>query len=260
MVGFSEAKEEGRSLLVDIGNTNLKWCWLQGGARTRIDHAPHRDSPTARLLDRIWRDSETPKQILIANVAAPALNIHIEDWVEKEWRCPIRVLQSERIFAGVTNAYRTPAQLGVDRWLTLVAARRFYPHDICIVDCGTAVTIDLLRRDGEHLGGQILPGFDLMRQSLLERTHIPRVDSDLSEIPLLGRDTRSAVAAASLFSVIALITYVMRQARSLMDSAPMLLLTGSDSERVASGLGRDTVVDLDLIMKGMAIYAEESKL
>jgi type III pantothenate kinase len=249
--------QQKRSLLVDIGNTNLKWCWLKDGKRSAIHHAPHKHVPITELFEQIWRDHGAPVQILVANVAAPALNIGIEEWVGEAWNCPIRFLKSEQMFAGVSNAYQTPTQLGVDRWLTLVAARHEYRGDVCVVDCGTAVTIDLLKSDGKHMGGLILPGFTLMRHALLDKTHIPRVDSDPADIPLLGRDTQSAVAAASLYSVVALVSYVMREAESLLDSTPKLLLTGSDAERLRSGLEMDAVLDLELIMKGLAIYADE---
>ena len=248
---------DGTALLVDIGNTNLKWCWLKHGERSKTFFAPHRERSGSELLDESWYGSKVVSQVLIANVSVPQLNEEVSAWVAKRWGCPVHVLKSERFFSGVTNAYRDPQQLGVDRWLTLLAAHREYPGDNCIVDCGTAITIDLLHGGGEHQGGLILPGFTLMRNALLDKTHIPRVDGDPETIPVLARDTQSAVASASLYAAVALVGYVLNYAKARVGSVPRLLLTGSDAERLRSGLGTDAIQDAELIMKGLTIYAEE---
>ena len=59
---------------------------------------------------------------------------------------------------GLRNGYRDPAQLGVDRWLAMCAAWQQFPGSLCVVDAGTAVTIDVVAADGAHSGGLILPG------------------------------------------------------------------------------------------------------
>ena len=253
----TQENTDGTALLVDIGNTNLKWCWLKNGERSKTFYAAHRERPGCELLDQNWRGPEVVSQVLIANVSAPQLNEEVAAWVVKRWGCPVHVLKSEKLFAGVTNAYRDPQQLGVDRWLTLLAAHREYPGDNCIVDCGTAITIDLLLGGGEHQGGLILPGFTLMRSALLDKTHIPRVDRDPEMIPVLARDTQSAVASASLYAAVALVEYILNYARAQVGSVPRLLLTGSDAERLRSGLSAGAIQDTELIMKGLTIYAEE---
>jgi type III pantothenate kinase len=72
---------------------------------------------------------------------------------------PVR-LRSQKCAGGVQSGYTEPEKLGVDRWLALVGATDFAPVDKLIVDAGSAITIDLLTKDGIHLGGAILPGFN----------------------------------------------------------------------------------------------------
>lgn len=244
-----------RKLLIDIGNTNLKWCWLEGGKRTSLQYMPHRREALPDLAQRCWADSKRPEAVFIANVAAPALNHHIDRWMRHNWMLAPSFLVSEADSFGVQNAYGRPEQLGVDRWLTLVAVHNQYPGPACIVDSGTAITIDVIREEGQHLGGVILPGFELMRGALLENTHIPRVQSIQGTLNILGKDTESAVASACLNAAAALVERVFNTATEMIGKCPDVFMTGSDAVLLQSALTIPTKLQPELVMLGLSVVA-----
>src|SRR5699024_8726538 len=71
---------------------------------------------------------------------------------------------------GVRNAYAQPETLGVDRFLSMVAAYADGHAPCVLVSCGTALVLDALAAGGRHLGGLIAPGATLMQQSVLGAT------------------------------------------------------------------------------------------
>lgn len=242
-------------LLIDIGNTNLKWSLLREGRLSPVQARPHRGIAGDVLAAQCWSGHPVPDAIYLANVAGTELELGLMSWLQSNWSktaqrvCPVAQAQ------GVINGYRDPSQLGVDRWLTLLAVHRQQTGAACIVDCGTAMTVDLLDGTGRHHGGLILPGLDLMRESLLQQTRIPRV----SHVPvedLFAHDTASAVASAAINSAAALIERSMRQAQALCDESPVLILTGSDAEPISKCLEIPFRIDQELVMKGLVSIAE----
>ena len=172
-------------LLIDIGNTRLKWAVAPSpAAGSKGGAAP---DPHAWFACEAIVHAEIPgvgagwmrfpiDGILISNVAGPAIAAQVLD----ELRCvrteaamlpPVRWFVAEAETAGVRNRYRNPAQLGCDRLAALVGARALQPgRDLIIATCGTATTVDALTADGSFIGGMILPGLATMAYSLARGT------------------------------------------------------------------------------------------
>lgn len=245
-------------LLIDIGNTNLKWSLFQAGRLSPVRAKSHRAVAGHLLAAQCWSDMLPPDAIYLANVAGAELELGLTDWMRQHWGKTPRVIKSVAHACGVTNGYADPAQLGVDRWLTLLAVRRQESGAVCIVDCGTAITVDLLDSAGLHHGGMILPGLDLMREALLQQTQIPRI-TQVSADTLFARDTASGVASAAVNSAAALIERAVQQAEAHGHVSPKLILTGSDAGQIAARLNVPCQLDHELVMKGLAAIAERSE-
>jgi type III pantothenate kinase len=245
-------------LMIDIGNTNLKWAWLRDGQVSGIRSSSHRQQDPAKLAKACWGQSPSAERVVMANVASRLLGEGITEWITESWGIDVEVVQTSATAFGVTNAYAIPENLGVDRWLTLLAVHNENPAAVCIVDCGTAITIDVMDNNGHHLGGLILPGFDLMREALLDQTHIPRVGR-MESIDILGTDTAGAVSSASVHAAAALIDRVMERISHRLGVRPALVLTGSDATRLETALAIPCKVSLDLVMKGLSLFAMEPK-
>jgi len=181
---------ESYSLLVDIGNTFVKWGRYQADSNATA-HASCLDSGHA-LLEEITalaaqlRKQPAPARIVISNVAGTRVRATmlrlLEIWPDAP--PPYWVIPKDEQ-CGVTNGYRNPAQLGSDRWAALIGARALNGgRAVLAVCCGTATTIDLLTAQGAFVGGCIMPGVGTMLRSLHEKTAVlPDADGVYTEYP-----------------------------------------------------------------------------
>lgn len=248
---------EGATLLIDAGNTNLKWGWLDDGVLFAHGAASHRLFDVDSIAQRHWGDRDPPVRVLAANVAGPAMERAIGEWMRSHWQVTPEFVHPVRAGFGVTNGYDDPEQLGVDRWLTLVAVRSRGAGATCIVDSGTATTIDLIDGRGVHLGGLILPGTDLMRGVLLERTRIPRVPA-VGETGFWGTGTAAAVASAARQATAALVERAMARGTRDLGERPGLILTGGSAAELAALLERPHEILSGLVMDGLRVLAMEA--
>jgi len=232
-------------LLIDLGNTRLKWAWwrdrrLQDGAAVL-----HRGRELGTELAQAWRDLPRPVAIHVASVARPELRDQLVAAIAARWSCPVHFAVSQAEQAGVHNGYHDPAQLGVDRWLAIIGAWRRVHGAVCVVDCGSALTLDILDHQGRHLGGVIAPGLRLMGDALTRGTSLPALGGAVTAT--LGRDTQAAMAAGTLQALQGLVDRCRRQA----PADARLLLTGGDAGVIAAGIDGPHELIPDLVLEGL---------
>ena len=243
------------TLLVDIGNTHLKWAWLEGGRISAVESGAHRPDGVVALAGYSWAHAQRPGRVVVANVAGQGLANELEQWTTAAWGIAPEFVTAAAEELGVRNAYRQPGRLGVDRWLALIGARDRTREAVCVVDCGTAITIDMLAADGRHLGGLILPGLAMMRDALIDRTQISQAGMPEST-GLLAQDTAGAIAAGGLHAAAALVERVVTTAAEQGGATPRLILTGGDARRLKAVLNPEAVIDPELVMRGLALVAQ----
>ena len=187
-------------LLVDIGNSRVKWATLDGGRLGEQQAACH-----AGWTQQDWHRSlfAMPgiEEVFVASVSeAPSAALDAAAAEATGHRAIFVTTGVEA--AGVRNAYREPRLLGVDRWLAVIAAHATIDGDCCIADVGTAATFDAVTASGEHLGGFIVPGPGLMVRSLHGGTadlagHSAASREAAAHRSRTTRVTRSSAAAGS---------------------------------------------------------------
>lgn len=240
-------------LLLDIGNTSLKWATSDAGALAEMRSVRHHGGLPIDL-HAAWELLDPPERILAANVGGPDLGAGISKACRSRWGLDPVFAATEPERLGVTIAYERPEHLGVDRWLTLLVAHRICPGPALIVDAGTAITYDALLADGRHLGGLILPGLAMMRDGLLAGTHIPRVEPRAQDGPW-ATDTASAIATGPLEAASALAQALLDHLQSESGDRPALLLTGGDAEQLLPALAVPALHRADLVLRGLALLA-----
>jgi type III pantothenate kinase len=246
-------------LLVDAGNTRIKWAGLEGAvlksgaAVLRRDCAQDIDS-----LAAVWAALPAPQRLLIASVAGPDFSARIGAWSKKFWGLDPEFVTAQAHAFGIINAYTEPQRLGVDRWLALIAARQLAAGPVCIVDCGTALTVDVMADNGEHLGGLIIPGLGLMRRALLENTagiEAAIGGASHEEVTLLAKDTRRAVMGGTLYAAIAVIDRIVQDVTEAVGAGMTCMLTGGDADTVRPLLHAGFRYEPELVLKGLAVVA-----
>jgi len=178
-------------LLIDAGNTRIKWAlaargaalgdWLAQGAHMHADAAGFPAALNAALAAAQPGAAAVIGRVLVANVAGQSVRDMLASWLAApQLQVPPQAIEwfasvPER--AGVRNAYRNPAQLGCDRFAAAIGAHALCPGKaIVVANCGTATTIDAITADGTFLGGMILPGLGLMATSLAKNTaQLPQI-------------------------------------------------------------------------------------
>lgn len=239
------------NLLVDMGNTRLKWAVMLDGHLI-----PGRALDNSRLnrheLVEIWKTQAHPERLVVACVSANPLLELVLRLADELWpNLEIIVAKSQAHAFGMCNAYQQPEKLGVDRWLALVAVRRHYQIPACIVDCGTAITVDLIDVKGNHQGGLICPGLTLMRKSLAEGTEALQLQ-ETDYVFGLANCTGAAVYSGTLSAAVGLVEHVLAK----LPDTVQLILTGGDAGLIAQPLKVKPVIDSDLVLRGLAIVAE----
>lgn len=237
------------NLLIDVGNTNLRWTCHGEGVPWEVRVLRHNGGMPLDLL-AAWEGLAAPARILVSQVGGSAMAEALARVARAYWGIEPVFVRTRGAFAGVQIAYADPARFGVDRWLTLIAAHADAPGPSLILDAGTAATFDLLLADGRHLGGLILPGVEMMRASLLAGTHIPRVTDEPAGDPW-ATDTGTAVAAGSVQALGALADRLFDRLAETAGAQPRLLLTGGDAERLRPALGRPCQEVPDLVLRGL---------
>ena len=250
------------SLLFDIGNTRLKWGVLKGGEIKRtgnMSHARLRDAGFNALTAKIPRNVDT---ILISNVAGAAFGSRIAGVLGMHCNADVHFARSAKRGYGITNAYRSVRNLGVDRWVAMIGARAEFSTALCVIDAGTAVTIDVIDRSGAHLGGQIVPGLALMCQALDDATsdiHVSKAKlaTPRDGIAAFGRGTRQAVqygAHAAVCGAIERAAATMRRA----GYRPKIVLTGGDASRILKQLDGRVIHRPNLVLQGLAFMLQDN--
>lgn len=235
-------------LEIDLGNSRIKWRLRDDSGRLAGGTAGHDELP--QVADELAALGGAPDEVWVASVLAEGRDADLSAWCERLWRRQPRFARTQARCAGVTNGYRDPSQLGVDRWLALVAARQACAGPVVVVQAGTAITVDLLGADGVHLGGYIGPGWQLMRRALNSDTARVRAAVEPPERLMLepGRDTVQAVEAAIASMALGLV----RQGRERLPAGPaQTLVAGGDGPLLLEHLPGARLVP-ELVLDGLA--------
>ena len=240
------------NLLIDIGNTNFKWLFRAGPQSLRgvgssgaaLDDAIRELAASLGYVGRIG--VACVKSVAHQQAVVAALSNHFG-------MVPYVASVSAQA-CGVVNSYAEPERMGVDRWLAMIAARARAPGAFCVVDCGSAVTLDWVSEEGRHLGGYIVAGLRLAITSLLAGTDQVIVDSDklFDGQPTPGQNTTDAVYNGAVFSLVAQVDSAYQWLRhSCNGGGAQLVLTGGDARLVSRHLRCPHAIVDDLVFDGL---------
>ncbi len=230
-------------LELDIGNTRIKWRQLDERHNDCLAQGHVSDLQELQKLEALQKQ---PVMARMCSVRDESLNEQLRQWVRSSYGIKLQQARVTRSCGGVSNSYEDVSRLGIDRWLAMLAAYARIAGPCVIVDSGTALTVDILNAEGEHEGGYIVPGLQLMRSSLTENTGIRLAETSRPVSVDPGHSTDEAVLNGTLAALLALIEKAT--------SSSKLLLTGGDAEVLAEMLAdQNWQVIPSLVMDGLAI-------
>lgn len=242
-------------LLIDAGNSHIKWAVLEGRRLGPLQAGA--TEPEFSLPPALF-EGEAPEAVIVSNVAGRGIATAIRDEARRRFEVePQFVTATEEAF-GVRNAYARPAQLGADRWAAMIGAFLEYGGPVCIVDAGTAFTVDVVAVDGLHLGGVIVPGIELMIGSLRGRTSdIAALEAALPAAGsrMLASNTADALRNGALHALVGLVERVIAEVEARIGAELPVVISGGDGERVRDALDRSATYNPALVLRGLAEFA-----
>lgn len=239
-------------LLLDIGNTRIKWAFVSGDGLSDAGEVVHRERADA-LAGFTAALAHRPDDVTAINVAGAATGAAVADALRAHCGAETRFISVGQSCGEVRNGYTEWQQLGVDRWAAVVGAWYQRRSDVLVVDAGTAVTIDLVRADGTHEGGVILPGLRMAEEALGVATAdiaaFAAAAPGPGESGWYGRATAEAVQRGAHFSLCAAIDRAVNEFPS--GAMPPVLLTGGDAAKLQPGLQSRSEIRPLLVLEGL---------
>lgn len=255
-------------LLLDAGNSALKWALMTADGRLGPAHGATRNGPPAQMAAALAQEWSGHADWAVqaaygCGVAAPALLQAVAQAAERTFGVGVHWFATQRCFehggVALRNGYRDPMQLGVDRWHTLIAARASYPdRPLVVATAGTATTVDGVSADGCFVGGVIAPGVRLMFESLARGTaNLPIAAGTLAVLP---DNTDDAICSGVLGSQLGLIERFVRGFER-EHGAPLLVLAGGFARQLAPHVGAGTSLpnvahEDNLVLRGILLRAQ----
>lgn len=242
------AKPE-RFLLLDGGNSQLKWAWVENGTFSEVGRAPYRD--LTRLGEEWLQFADDDVKIVGCAVCGSVKKAMVEEQLTR----PVEWLSSMPQALGIRNHYRRPEEHGSDRWFNALGSRRFTQNACVVVSCGTAVTTDALTEDNHYLGGTIMPGFHLMKEAMALKT--ANLNRPIGKVYPFPTTTPNAIASGMMDAVCgALMMMHGRLKDKTGEGKPVdIIITGGGAARVVQALPESFVHDSQVkIVDNLVIY------
>lgn len=239
-------------LLVDSGNTNIKWGlhnglnWFKRGVVAQEESI---------LLAQEWQKLAEPSCIVVSNVAGATAQARLSQLFSR-WAVEPHLVSAVAYQCGVRNYYADPGQLGSDRWAALIAAWQMERQGCLVVDAGTAMTVDALSDTGEFLGGIITPGFNLMREVLPGNTAgLNANDGRFCDYP---DSTADAIYSGVTHAMAGAVERMATLLDTTLGHAPVCILSGGGASRLQSQLNVTVKVMDNLVLDGLFAIAHEN--
>lgn len=242
-------------LVIDSGNTAIKWG-LHDGFRWVTRGQTLQSNRMA--LEQVWSALPAPSFIIIANVAGSSSANDLKSLLTR-WQAEPRWIAAQASQCGVRNCYAISEQLGCDRWAALIAAWHIQQKGCLVINAGTAMTVDALTDEGEFIGGIIVPGLELMKQTLTGRVEA------LSDLPQgcfqnFPSNTENAVYSGPIQALAgALVRMHDQLSRHLNKPAVPVMISGGDAALLAAHIRTPCRIVNNLVLEGLLIIFREIK-
>lgn len=258
------------NLLLDVGNSRAKWNYCPTAR-------PQATQPlllqATQAVTRFAPDEWPQLQSAMATPGVAAVFVsnvggkEVESTLlarATELRLPMTILRNGLLACGLNrSAYQNPTQLGVDRSLVMIGGLQVSgDKNLCVVNCGTAVTVDFVNRKGAHLGGVICPGVYAQQEKVVEIAAAIEVDLSIQDLSIqntvswFSTSTRQAIQSGANYSIAGLVRSAYEDIGKVTEDGPwQLLVTGGGAPNIMPLLDKMALNVPDLLMVGLASVA-----
>jgi type III pantothenate kinase len=255
MADLSDSKVLG----IDIGNTNIVLGVYRGQdliAHWRMSTSPHRMADElAVLIDAFFaHEGLSLSEIsdgIVSCVVPPLLPV-FEEFCERYVGFKPMVVEPGTK-TGMRILYDNPQEVGADRIVNAVAAKRLYGTPLIVIDFGTATTFDVISKEGDYLGGAIAPGIGVASEALVQRTaKLPRVEL-VVPAHAIGRNTISSMQSGIMYGYVGLVEGMVHRLSEELGGEARCVATGGLAEHIAYQTSAIEAVDQNLTLEGLML-------
>lgn len=253
-------------LAVDIGNTNAVIGAFEGEkllflSRISTDRQKMRDdyAVTLKSIVSLYGFSISDIEGAIVSSVVPPVSSNMVSAIEKI--CPdIQVMQvGPGIKTGLNIKIDNPAQTGADLVCVSVAAIKKYPLPSIVIDMGTATSITALDKDGNFLGGSIIPGVRISLEALSSRAaQLPQISLS-DKATLIGKNTVDAMRSGTIIATASMLDGMILRYREVLGNNLTVILTGGMGKTVVDYCKEEIIYDENLLLDGLRLLYEKNK-
>jgi len=245
-------------LAIDAGNTRVKWGLFNSKGEML-------DCGACVNADLALATFPAAARIVISNVAGNVIELQLKSLFQRSNN--IHWIKSQSNACGVRNLYDQPELLGTDRWASLIAAWHIKRAPCVVVNAGTAVTIDALsvsqdednNFQAKFIGGLILPGLNLMQQSLgLGTAQLPKknlIKTTQTSTVIFATNTADAIFSGTLHAVLGAISLMSNELNNYCKQVPYILISGGNSnvikENIFVEMTKQVLIVDNLVLQGL---------
>ncbi|MFK7816765.1 MAG: type III pantothenate kinase [Gammaproteobacteria bacterium] len=244
------------NLLVDLGNSCCKFAVEEEGKIEKYQSQKYGPFGKLYSVKSLCGQFSDARAIVISSVLSTEMNAQIKDTLTSDGAENIYFLDPVKNSFGIVLAYADPSTFGVDRVAALIGANEKYIGNSCIVDIGTAVTIDVLSANGEHKGGVIFPGVASMEKALLSNTKIQTDQTADVEFNVLANSTENAIHSGCMSALVGGVEYVVNNMSSNYDGFDQVILTGGGADLIKPYLSFSVRIEDTLVLDGLSIVSQ----
>ena len=260
-----------KTLLIDAGNSHLKWVTLEAGLLSIQQSLPYKNKTPIEQLNAVIDSNQNEcDSILMVSVLGDVFFENAQ-LIAGAKGIKFEIVRSQSQLAGIKSAYHEPHKLGADRLVAMVAAYKLanldsdLPRACIVIDSGTATTIDAVDESGQHLGGIIMPGLSLCSESLLDNTQLlslwSRENQDFQP-DCFSKDTTTAIASGCLLGLAGGIDNICdkmekvlnksQNKNSRLEAEPVIrIICGGGARQLYPHLRSTTLIQENLLMLGL---------
>ena len=227
---------------LDEGNTRVKW---RSSGEVPVQCAQNLEQMVEKL------DVSLSRQQTLVAASVRTGGAELRERLEPYFR-RVEICQVKQDIADLHLCYENPADMGVDRWLAMVAVRKTTSDAFVLMDAGSAITIDLVDKRGCHQGGLIQPGLRAQQKSLAQLSERLAVHlSDTTDGPKieLGCSSRAALLNSAPYAAAAALTQIAQAAGVEPNRC---FITGGDADLYREYFP-SACFSGDLVLEGIAV-------
>ena len=244
------------NLLLDMGNSRCKYAIADEQQIQKFGAISYAESDKFSEVAAYLSNLDQIEKVIISSVLDKLSNNKLIELIEKLSVDGYYFLRPDKDNFGITLTYTKPEHLGTDRLAVLIAANEKYNGNTCIIDCGSAITVDALSDKGKHYGGVIIPGVKTMLRSLSDNTEL-EWDTRSCNFNSLAINTQDAIYTGCLNAIAGGIQKTLDEMQKFIGEFDQCIITGGDAELVIPLLPLGLIHDPTMVLEGLRISSSK---